>query len=64
MNYITLEEIKKQCIIDPEFTEDDAYLEALGDAAEEKVNEHVGFTLDEICAMVNLEKNYVLNLLK
>lgn len=23
-----------------------------------------GFTLDEICAMVNLEKNYVLNLLK
>ena len=50
MNYISLQEIKKQCLIDQDFTEDDSYLEALGDAAEEKVNEHVGFTLDEIVA--------------
>ena len=34
MNYLTIDELKKQCIIDLDFTEDDDYLAALGDTAE------------------------------
>ena len=41
MNYLTLEEIKKHCNIDTEFTDDDLYLEALGDAAEEVVSRYI-----------------------
>ena len=35
MNILTLEQIKAQCRIDPEMTEEDSLLELYGDAAEE-----------------------------
>lgn len=50
MIYLDLEEIKKQCIIDEDFIEDDAYLESLGDVAERLVNDHVDGQLDDIVA--------------
>ena len=37
MNILTLEQIKAQCRIDPEMTEEDQLLELYGDAAEETV---------------------------
>lgn len=50
MNYLTLEEIKHQCIIESEFKEDDTYLEALGDAAEDFVQAHINCMLDDVTA--------------
>lgn len=37
MNYLTLEEIKTQCVIDQDETEDDQYLQMLASAAEDQV---------------------------
>lgn len=48
MKYLTIEDIKRQCIIDSDFTDDDNYLEALGDAAEEMVEKQVNQSLDDI----------------
>jgi len=50
MEYLSVQEIKKQCLIDADFDEDDDYLELIGDAAESLVNEHLDFKLDEIVA--------------
>lgn len=48
MKYLTLEQIKHQCVIDQDFIDDDAYLEALGDTAEEIVERQVNQSLDDI----------------
>lgn len=50
MNYLTLEELKRQCIIEADFTEDDELLEALGDAAEDFVQAHINCMLDDVTA--------------
>lgn len=50
MTYLTLEELKKQCNIEEIFNEDNAYLESLGDAAEDFVQAHLNCPLDDICA--------------
>lgn len=39
MKYLKLEDIKRQCIIDFDFTDDDVYLESLGDTAENFVEQ-------------------------
>jgi len=41
MTYLTLAEIKKHLNIDTTFTDDDTYLSALGDAAEEVVSRYI-----------------------
>lgn len=51
MQYLTIDELKKQCNIDTEFTDDDEYLVSLGDTAETLVSEQVNLPLDEIVAM-------------
>lgn len=50
MRYLTLNMIKKQCVIDEQFTDDDTLLESIGDAAEEYVEQLVNADLDEIAA--------------
>lgn len=55
MNYLTLEEIKKHLNIDSEFTDDDAYIESLGDVAEEIVSRHLNSDL-ELIAYDNEDK--------
>ncbi len=52
MQYLTLEEIKKQCVIDPQFTEDDSFLEMIGDAAEDMTAQ----LLD--CPLADVEAHY------
>lgn len=49
-NYITLQDVKNQCIIDSDFTDDDEYLESLADTAETLVSELVNDDLDYIAA--------------
>lgn len=48
MNYLTLSMLKKQLVIDDDFTDDDAYLEALGDTAEELVEQQIDKKLTEV----------------
>lgn len=50
MQYLTLDKIKKQCVIDSLFTDDDTYLESLGDAAEQLVEQQIDLPLSEIVA--------------
>ena len=50
MNYLTLDLIKHQLIIDASFTDDDVYLEHLGDTAEELIQTLVDDQLDDIAA--------------
>lgn len=50
MKYLTLEQIKHQCVIDSYYTGDDEYLEALGDTCEEIVERQVNQSLDDIIA--------------
>lgn len=40
--------IKKQLVIDNDFTDDDEYLEALGDTAEELVEQQINKSLPEV----------------
>lgn len=47
-NYLTLEEIKKQCVIESDFTEDDNFLLALGDSAEDFVEQIIDCPLYEL----------------
>lgn len=56
MEFLTIDEIKKQLVIDSDFTDDDKYLESLGDAAEDAVQELVSEDLMQIAA----ERNGVL----
>lgn len=50
MQYLTLEEIKKQCNIDAEYEGDDTFLEMLGDAAEDMTAQLLDCDLTEIYA--------------
>lgn len=48
MNYLTIDEIKEQLIIDKDFTDDDNLLNRLGLTAEQLVQDHMDGRLDEI----------------
>lgn len=50
MRYLTLDMIKKQCRIESEFDEDDVLLEALGEGAEDFLEQHLNTPLDDIVA--------------
>lgn len=50
MQYLTKEEIKKQCNIDAEYTGDDDFLEMIGDAAEDMCAQLLDADLNEIYA--------------
>lgn len=50
MQYLTIEEIKKQCVIDPAFTGDDEFLEMIGDAAEDMTAQLLDCDLQEVFA--------------
>ena len=45
MRFLTLDQIKKQLRIEPDFIEDDAYLEHLGEVAEQAVENDLNRTL-------------------
>jgi len=51
MEYLTLKEIKQQCVIDPQFDGDDEFLELIGNAAESMTEKLLNCPLDEITAM-------------
>lgn len=51
MNYLTLDEIKKQCVIDPDFHEDDEFLEMIGNSAEDMAAQMLDCPLDEVSAL-------------
>jgi hypothetical protein len=53
MTYLTLSMIKQQLVIDNDFTDDDEYLEALGDTAEELVEQQINKALAEVLAENN-----------
>ena len=48
MDILTLEQIKAQCRIDPEMTEEDQLLELYGDAAEETVLNYCNRSLESL----------------
>lgn len=48
MNYLTLDEIKKQCVIDADFDDDNEYLESLGDTAEAVVEQQINMLLSHV----------------
>lgn len=50
MNYLNIEEIKKQCRIEDWFTEDDEMLESIGDGAENYLENYLDQALDDITA--------------
>lgn len=50
MDFLTLDEIKKQCVIDADFKDDDEYLEMLGDSAEDTVQSLIRVDLTELSA--------------
>lgn len=50
MRYITLEQIKANARIEPDFHEDDALLESIGDGAESYLEAHLNQELDDIVA--------------
>lgn len=55
MTYLTLAELKAQCIIDSAFTDDDAYLTALGDTAEKLVEQQIDSLLVDVVSDNNGE---------
>lgn len=50
MNYLTLDEIKRQCNIDLEYTGDDEFLELLGESVEDLTSNLIDCQLDELAA--------------
>lgn len=53
MKYLTIEAIKQQLIIDSDFTEDDELLNALGDTAEELVEQQIDADLTDVVSNNN-----------
>lgn len=53
MQYLTIDDIKKQCVIDADFNEDNEYLEALGDTAEEIVEQQIDKLLSDVVSENN-----------
>lgn len=50
MQYLTLEEIKKQLNVDQDYTGDDEYLTLLGESAEDMVSQLIDCDLTELFA--------------
>lgn len=50
MRYLTIEKIKQQCVIDEQYTDEDSFLESIGNAAEDYVEQMVNQNLDELVA--------------
>lgn len=48
MNYLTLAMLKRQLVIDDSFEDDDDYLVALGDTAEELVEQQIDKSLAQV----------------
>jgi len=48
MQYLSINEIKKQCNVDLDWDGDDEYLEMIGDAAEDTVSELIDCSLEEL----------------
>lgn len=53
MTYLTLDELKKQCVIDSSFTDDDTYLSSLGDTAEALVEQQIDSLLSDVVSENN-----------
>jgi hypothetical protein len=51
MRYLTLEEIKKQCVIDSIYEDDDMYLTSLGETAEEIIEQQIDIKLEEVVSV-------------
>ena len=52
--YVTLDEAKKHLNIDKSFMEDDAYIGALINVAEDSISQHLDIALDELVVGGNL----------
>ena len=50
MNYLTLDEIKQQCVVDLNYHDDDQLLEMIGNSAEELTAQLLDCSLDELSA--------------
>lgn len=50
MNYLTLEDIKNQIVMDIDYTDEDQYLESLGDTAESLVEKQINDKLCDVAA--------------
>lgn len=48
MRYLSIDELKKQCNIDPQYDGDNEYLEMIGDAAEDYLATYIRCPLDDI----------------
>lgn len=48
MDFLTLQSIKKQLQLEPDFAEDDELLEEYGESAEETIYNYIGRTFDEL----------------
>ena len=48
MRYLTISELKQQCVIDGDFNDDDDYLAALGETAETLVEQQIDKSLDDV----------------
>lgn len=48
MKWLTLERIKQQCRIEPDFTEEDSLLEMYGESAEEVLLNHLNRSYEDI----------------
>lgn len=50
MTYLSLEEIKKQVVVDSDFTDDDEFLTMIGDAAEDMTEQLIDCPLTDLYA--------------
>lgn len=50
MNYLTLDDIKKQIVMDVDYEDEDDYLTSLGDTAEQLVETHIDRNLADVVA--------------
>ena len=48
MRFLTIDELKKQCVIDNDFDDDNEYLESLGETAETLVEQQIDKSLDDV----------------
>ena len=48
MEFLTIDELKQQCVIDTDFNDDNDYLEALGSTAEELVEQQIDKSLHDV----------------
>lgn len=50
MQYLTLDEIKQQCVVDLDYHDDDDFLTMIGDSAEEMTSQLLDCSLDQLAA--------------